>query len=260
MPAKTNAKTTTGRYSAKGKKEETIGDVAQRYLPLVKSIVAKMRIFIPPHVEAEDIYSIGLVGLMKALHRYNPEKENTFGAYAALRIRGAILDELRSLDWMPRRLRHKARELNLKRTELEQELGRPVDSEELAKVMEMPVRELKILEESVRPISIMHLDQVIDANSGDGSADRHSQLSDVTTLNARERVEERERIIVLRESIERLPQNIRQVLALYYHENMRLAEIAEIMELSESRICQLHARAVMMLREMVEHRESTRRK
>lgn len=250
----------TGRVNEEGQQVETLGDVAQRYLPLVKSIVSKMRLFIPPHVEADDIYSIGLVGLMKALHRYDPEKENTFGAYAALRIRGAILDELRSLDWMPRRLRHKARELNAKRAELEQELGRQVESEELADAMEMPARDLKQLEESVRPISIMHLDQVIESDGADGGADRHQQLADVTTLNSRERVEERERIVVLRESIERLPQNIRQVLALYYHENMRLAEIADIMGLSESRICQLHARAVMMLREMVTHREDTRKK
>jgi len=238
-------------YNAAGVSTETIQDLAQRYLPLVKSIVAKMRMHIPDSMDIEDVYSTGVYGLMSALHNYDPKKGSAFGSYASLRIRGAILDELRRIDWMPRKLRAKAKNMNAIRNELEQELGRLPKPEEMAEALEITEIEYARLEEQLRPITVINLDALFSDDPSQESNSLHEVVPDLNEMNAREYAEDKEALRVLKETMYELPEIPRKVLAMYYFENMRLAEIAEVFELSESRICQIHSKAIQQLRQAI---------
>jgi len=251
--SKQPASSGSGVYNASGTVVHSTSELAERYLPLVKSIVGKMRMHLPPALEVADVYSIGVSGLMQALHHYDPKKGTAFGAYASLRIRGAILDELRRLDWLPRKMRSQAKQLNEIRDQLTQALGREPQDEELAEALGMPVQDFKQLQEQVQPITLVNLDQLF----GDGGQDSqrgslHEAIEDRTQANARDRVEDSETIDLIREGIKQLPDIQRKILAMYYFEDMRLAEIAAAFELSESRISQIHSKAISRLRSIVQ--------
>lgn len=222
-----------------------------RFLPLVKAIVARMRIYFPPQAEVEDLYSVGVTGLVTAIHRCDPEKTASFASYAALRIRGAILDELRRLDWMPRASRMRAKSLRKKIEELEQSLGRPATEAEAAEAMELDLPAYRALLDQVRPVSLVSLDSSLNPREPERTS-VHEVVSDDTEMNARERCEKREVVELMREHLRKLPEMPRKVLVMYYYEGMRLAEIAEVFSLTESRICQIHAQAVISLRGLLD--------
>jgi len=221
--------------------------LAEKYLPLVKSIVSRMRIYFPQQIAIEDIYSVGLTGLIMAIQKYDPSKGRSFGSYATLRVRGSILDELRRLDWMPRSSRSLAKQYYRTLEVLEQRLGRVVTESEVRVELGMNEDQFSVMLDKLRPISFISLDKAADLDDPDGPS-IHEVVSDGTQLNARERCEEKEVIKLVREHIEKLPKMVQKVLGLYYFEGMRLAEIAKIFELSESRICQIHSQAVIRLR------------
>ncbi len=234
---------------ARGKKIEVEPDwsLLEKYLPLVKSIVSRMRIYFPPQAEQEDFYSIGITGLITAIRRCDPEKIDSFSSYAALRIRGAILDELRRMDWMPRANRIRAKKLRRTIEEVEQRIGGPATEEEMCKELGVSRKEYAHLLDEMRPISLISLDSPVGQEDGEG-AKIHEVISDETELDARERCEKREVVKLMKERIHNLPEVPRKVLMMYYFENMRLAEIAEVFDLTESRICQIHAQAIISLR------------
>lgn len=234
-------------YNAAGVPTETTQNLAERYLPLVKSIVSKMRMHIPDSMDVEDVYSIGVYGLMSALHNYDPKKGAAFGAYASLRIRGAILDELRRIDWMPRKLRARAKEVNKIKAALEQELGRVPNAIEMAEALDIEEIEYMKLEEKLRPVILVNLDTLFGEDASDSNS-LHEVIPDLNEVNAREFAEDKETIELMKKTLYQLPEIPRKVLAMYYFENMRLAEIAEVFELSESRICQIHSKAISQLR------------
>lgn len=240
-----------GTYSAAGLPVASRMELAERYLPLVKSIVARMRMHLPPSLDVEDVCSIGIYGLMSALQNYDPNKGTAFGAYASMRIRGAILDELRKLDWMPRKLRAQARRVGALKNELEQELGRVPEDAEVAEALGLSLNEYLALDDDLRPISIVNLDALFEEGDSSGSSSLHEVIDDRTEVNAREYMEDRETIGLLRQAITELPEMPRKVLAMYYFEEMRLAEIAAVFNLSESRICQIHSKAVIQLRQAI---------
>jgi RNA polymerase sigma factor for flagellar operon FliA len=222
----------------------------EHYMPLVKSIVARMRIYFPSGVDSDDLYSIGISGLVTAVRRCDPEKTESFASYAALRIKGAILDELRRLDWIPRSDRLLAKKLHRVLGELEQNLGRPVSEAEAAEAMGMSVPQYQRLLDTIRPVTFISLDSPAGGNSpseGEGAA-VHEVVADSTEPDARDRMERRETIALLKERIQLLPDLPKKVLMMYYYEGMRLAEIAEVFGLTESRICQIHSQAVLSLR------------
>ncbi len=218
----------------------------EQYLPLVKSIVSKMRIYLPPHADMEDIYSIAVTGLIKAIRGCDVEKTKSFPAYAALRIRGAILDELRKMDWMPRNHRIQAKRLRQVVSDLEQKLMRPATEDEICEAMEMSRSEYLKLLDQVRPITLVSLDS--DAGDTSESGPIHEIITDETEQDARDVCDRREMLELLRDRIQELPDIPRKVLMLYYYEGLRLAEIAEVFGVTESRICQIHAQAVISLR------------
>jgi RNA polymerase sigma factor FliA len=222
-------------------------DLVERYLPLVRSVVDRVRLHLPQHVEADDLYSVGVTGLVAAVRRYDPCQERTFAGYATLRIRGAVLDELRRLDWRPRRARARARQLKETIQGLEQELGRPATEEEIRQRLQLSPKDFAQMLEEVRPACFVALDQTADeANPERGSL--HETIADESVVLAADSMEKEELLRLVASRIQELPEVQRKVIAMYYFENMRLAEIAAVFNLTESRICQIHSQVVAGLR------------
>ena len=224
--------------------------LTERYLPLVRSVVDRIRINLPPHIEAEDLYSVGILGLIAAVGNYDPKQNNTFAAYASRRIRGSVLDELRRLDWRPRRARAKARRIKEVIAEIEQKNGRPATDEEVRKVLGLSAKEYAKWLEEAKPACFLALDQSPDEDGERASL--HEIIADDTDVLARDDMERRELQELVAQRIRQLPDIPRKILAMYYHENMRLAEIASVFSLTESRICQIHAQTIISLRAYIQ--------
>lgn len=222
-------------------------DLIEQYLPLVKGIVARMGIYFNSHIDMEDIYSVGVSGLISAVQRFDPEKSKSFTAYAAMRVRGAILDELRRIDWMPRTVRAAAKKLRKTIEDLEHSLQRAATEVEIRVALGLDENEYTKLLDQVRPLSFVAMDDVRSIDGND-SASMHDKISDANELNAREKTESKELVKMMRERIAGLPELHQKILSMYYFENLRLSEIAAIFKLSEARICQIHTQAVMSLK------------
>jgi RNA polymerase sigma factor FliA len=222
-------------------------ELIERYLPLVRNVVDRIKLNLPSHIEAEDLYSVGITGLIAAVRKYDPEQGNTFAGYAATRIRGAILDELRRMDWCPRRARARARKIKEAINALEQRIGGAATEEQICNELGLSRKDYaKWLEES-RPVTFIAIDQLSGGESSEGVS-LHELLPDETDETGRERVEKQEMLQLLAQRMGELPDIPRKILAMYYFENMRLAEIAAVFGLTESRICQIHSQTILGLR------------
>jgi RNA polymerase sigma factor for flagellar operon FliA len=220
----------------------------ERHLPLVRAIVERMKRKLPQSLEAEELYSVGVTGLVVAARNYRAAQAGSFAAYAATRIRGAILDELRRLDWMSRSGRCKAKRLGSALNRLEQQQGGPVAAESLCAELQMSEEELQDLQEEMRPVRMVSLDAPEESAEASDERSLHDLIADDASASAREVVERKEMAALLAERISQLPDMPRKVLAMYYYENLRLADIAACFGLTESRICQIHTQAVKQLR------------
>ncbi len=232
------------RYKRYGDLEAREKLVVQ-YAPLVRHVLGRMALVLTGPLDADDMISYGIMGLLDAIERYDPERGVKFETYAMSRIRGSIVDALRSLDILSRGARTRARELQRTIARLEMELGRPPEDPEIAQAMglEMPqFREL--LEEAA--CAVVSLDSLL---SGLDQDDRPAprELSD-SSSDLLADAEEEELVRDLARAIEGLPERERQLITLYYYEQLTMKEIAMVLGVSESRVCQLHARAVMLLR------------
>lgn len=223
----------------------------ETYLPLVRSIVARIKINLPPHIDEQDLNSVGITGLISALKKYDPEQKKSFGSYAAMRIRGAILDELRRMDWMPRNARTNFKKLRKTVEELEQRIGRPAESEEIRAELGMTHKEYNQLMAEVRPISFLPLDNASSNSDDSESANLNEIIPDEGVVPVTTKMEKDEVTQLVAERINQLPEVPRKVLAMYYFQDMRLAEIAEVFGLTESRICQIHSQAIISLRSYI---------
>ena len=222
-------------------------DLIERYLPLVRNVVDRVKITLPPHIDVEDLYSVGVTGLISAVRKYDPAQGRTFAGYAALRIRGAVLDELRRMDWCPRRTRARVRKLKEAIGDLEQKYGRPVTAEEICEELDLtPAEYEKWLDES-RPVSFVSLDHHMEGEESEGGS-LHELVPDDNDVTGRENLEQAELLQLLSKRMAELPDIPRKILTMYYHENMRLAEIAAVFGLTESRICQIHSQTILGLR------------
>lgn len=222
------------------------------YLPLVKSIVNRIKMNLPPHIDEQDLHSVGITGLISALKKYDPEQKKSFGSYAAMRIRGAILDELRRMDWMPRNARTNFKKLRKTVEELEQKLGRPATEEETRLELGMTHKEYEQLLTEVRPVTFLPLDNTSSGGGDDSeSADLSEIIPDENIMPVTSKMEKDEVTRLVAERINQLPDVPRKVLAMYYFQDMRLAEIAEVFSLTESRICQIHSQAIIGLRSYI---------
>jgi len=231
------------------------GDVHARerlvvaYSPLVKYVSGRMASGLPAHVEESDLISYGLVGLISAIERFELEREIKFETYAITRIKGAIIDELRSLDWVPRSVRARAREIERANSKLEHQLQRAPTDEEMAAQLEMTVEEFQDALLQISNSTVAALDELWTV--GDASGDSVSLLDTLTDENAPDPARAldvgdlKDRIA---DSIAKLPEREKLVIALYYYENLTLREIGEVLGVTESRVSQMHTKAVLRLR------------
>ena len=241
-------------YHQHGPGHSSEAQLVERYLPLVKTVVGRLAMCLPSHLDSEDLYSAGLVGLLQAIRHYNPQAGTAFEAYARLRIRGAVLDELRRMDWAPRSVHAKARKVQAAMAELEQAKGRLPTDEEMAEALGLSVPEYAQWLEAIRPVTFVSLD-VGGLHDDDEAVSEHEMLSDEAQTSAADQVSRQELARIIAQGIKRLPEFQRKILALYYFEDLRLREIAAICGCSESHICQTHARAIMALRAYIKRYE-----
>ncbi len=226
-------------------------ELIERYLPIVRNVVDRIKLNLPAHIDADDLYSVGITGLIAAVRKFDPEQGSTFAGYAAMRIRGAILDELRRMDWCPRRARAHARKLKVAINDVEQKLGRTATDQEVRASLGLDVKEYAKWVEEAKPVTFIALDRDPADGAGDG-ASLHDLLADENDVTGRDSMEKAELLQLLTQRIAELPDIPRKLLAMYYFEGMRLAEIAAVFGLTESRICQIHAQTILSLRGFIE--------
>jgi RNA polymerase sigma factor FliA len=218
------------------------------YAPLVKYVAGRLGSGLPAHVEEADLVSYGLLGLIGAIERYEPDRDIKFETYAMSRIRGAILDELRSLDWVPRSVRSRAREIERAITALEAKLGRAPTDEEIAGRVGISTDELEESLTDIARSSIGALDELWTV-SGDGDqVSLLDTLEDPESVRPADALDETELRETLADAIARLPEREKVVITLYYYEELTLREIGEVLGVTESRISQLHTKAVLRLK------------
>jgi RNA polymerase sigma factor for flagellar operon FliA len=240
-----DAKKFSAAWRAYGDASQSEEETLKNHLPLVRSVVDRMRASLPPHIDVEDLYSVGLLGLIQAQRRFDPTHGVTFASYATMRIRGAVLDELRRVDWMSRSLRVKAKKLTDVITAYEQKVGRPATESEIADELGISTEDYATLLDEVRPLSYVELDAV---NGDEDESNLHDVIADERQPNASEIAMKRELVKLVTDRIEKLPEMQKKILAMYYFENLRLAEIATVFGVTESRICQIHTQAVLSLK------------
>jgi RNA polymerase sigma factor for flagellar operon FliA len=217
------------------------------YAPLIKFIAQKIAVRLPSNIELDDLISSGVIGLMDAIEKYDPSRDNKFKTYAEFRIRGSILDELRAQDWVPRSVRDKAKLLDRTIVKLEATLGRTATEDEICEALKITSDEFHDLVNQVRPISMLSIDEaatfsnvdkksILNILEGEKLNNPHSQLNLKVVKD------------IIAKAIEELPEKQRLVLSLYYYEDLNLKEIGQVLDVTESRVSQLHAQAVTRLR------------
>lgn len=219
----------------------------EHYIPLVQYLVGRVAIHLPDNVDTHDLLSYGIFGLMDAIDKYDLGRDIKFETYASTRIRGAIIDGLRSTDWIPRSVRSRAREVNKVTRELENKLGRSPSDQEVAVALDMSLPKYYETLEQIRTLNLLSLDDTINTGSDsepirliDTITDENSQVD--SDLLESELMEE------LARAVDELPERERLVISLYYHDGLTLKEIGHVLEVSESRVCQIHAKAINFLR------------
>jgi RNA polymerase sigma factor for flagellar operon FliA len=221
------------------------------YLPLVKNVAGRMAAGFPKSVELNDLVNTGVIGLIEAFNNFDPERGVKFETFAVPRIRGAILDELRALDWVPRSTRAKARNIERALTKLENELGRGPSDAELAEILNISTEELRYAIKDVSVTSLLSLDELICREDDNRQVPRIETIENSTTVDVLNDMEKTELRVFLIHAISNLSEQERLVVSLYYYEELTLKEIGEIMLISESRVSQIHTRAVTRLRSMI---------
>ena len=245
------------RYACSGQGSKVEADIVHQYLPLVKTVVGRLAMTLPAHVATEDLYSAGLVGLLNAVRRFNPATGVLFETYARVRIRGAVFDELRRLDWVPRSVHDKARKVEFVMRALEQKIGRLPTNLEMAAALNLSEEEYEQLLTTIKPATFVCLDSVRSAEQ-DGEATQHEAIADASQPDPGYSTARGELANIIVGRLKHLPEVQRKVLALYYFEDLRLHEIAEVFGVTESRISQIHSAAVLALRAYLHKHDTVR--
>jgi len=233
---------------------KTTGDAAVRerlilhYSPLVKFVAGRVGVGLPSNVEQADLVSYGVFGLIDAIEKFDLERAIKFETYAIQRIRGAIIDELRALDWIPRSVRSKAREVEKTYAELEARLHRTPTEPEVAAQMDIPLKELHHIFSQVSYVNLVALDELLSGGEKGDSLSLGDTLEDTRAEDPVMAFEGEETKFLLARAIDQLSEREKIVVTLYYYESMTLAEIGRILGVTESRICQMHSKAVLQLR------------
>jgi RNA polymerase sigma factor for flagellar operon FliA len=218
------------------------------YAPLVKFVAGRLGSGLPAHVDEGDLVSYGLLGLIGAIERFDPDREIKFETYAIARIKGAIIDELRSLDWVPRSVRTRAREIERAIAELERTLHRAPTDEEIAAKVGITNEELEESLSEISRSSMAALDELWTPSAGGDQIALIDTIEDTSGPDPEHSLEQTELKEALGEAIARLPEREKLVVTLYYYEELTLREIGEVLGVTESRVSQLHTKAVLRLK------------
>ncbi|EID99802.1 MULTISPECIES: RNA polymerase sigma factor WhiG [Leptospira] len=222
--------------------------LVEKYSPLVKHVAGRIAIGMPQNVEFDDLVSYGVFGLLDAIEKFDPERQIKFKTYAMTRIRGSIFDELRSIDWIPRSIRQKAKQLEQIIGMLENKEGAHVEDEAIAKEMGISVEEFNSLLTKISGTSLVSLNDIWFLGDENDEVSFMETLESPMNMNPDTIIEKEEIKNVIVEAIKTLPDKEKKVIVLYYYEDLTLKEIGEVLEVTESRISQLHTRAVARLR------------
>lgn len=240
-------------YLAEKDKESRDALIVQ-YIYLIRYVVGRVKVTLPSTISVEDIAEYGVEGLINAIERYSPQKNTRFETYALIRIRGAIIDKIRSQDFLPRSLRQKIKVLKEAQEYLKQELGRMPTTQEVANYVDMtPEKVNQLLSEDVVMTSIYDK-----KGSSEDSMEIIDTIEDSNRLNPQEQAEDKNIKQELERALQRLPERERIIMVLYYQENMTLKEIGGTLEMSESRVCQLHAQGIMKLKNILSENRTKR--
>jgi len=220
----------------------------EKYLPLVKRISNRLAISLPAHIDDEDLLGYGVFGLLDALQKFDPSRGVKFETYATLRIRGAMIDGLRAMDWVPHSARQKVKHVYQGFGQLENTLGRNPSIEEVARHLELPLDELNAILLQAQYMTLVSLEDVNTSDSMDSNTSPLDFIIDPKSQESFNQVEKEEQKQILMKAIDKLSEKEKMVVALYYREELTLKEIAFIMNLSESRISQIHSQAILRLR------------
>jgi RNA polymerase sigma factor for flagellar operon FliA len=219
-----------------------------KYAPIVKLLANRMAMRLPPNVSVDDLVSAGRVGLLDAIEKFDPRRDVQLKTYAEFRIRGAILDELRGMDWLPRSVRRMVRQMEEATKKVEQRLSRPADVAEVAKEMGVDLDMYHAMLDHTQNTEVLSLDECVENRSDDSTSKRSYQALISGEDNPLNHVITRELTGIMAQEIKSLSEKEQLVLSLYYYEGLTLREIGEVIGLTESRICQIHTQAITTLR------------
>ena len=225
-----------------------------QYIYLTRYVIGRVKVNLPPSFSYEDIASYGVEGLIDAIEKFSPDKGAKFETYALMRIRGAIIDRIRSSDWLPRTIRKKIKEVKLTAERLKQELGRAATTKEIADVMGLEKEKVEEILASDTTVDSLYDKKGI----GEDSVEIIDTIEDKNSARPEDEIEKKDVKRELEAALKKLPERERMLLVFYYHENMTLKEIGEAINVSESRVCQLHAQAIMKLRNILSAKRSER--
>jgi RNA polymerase sigma factor for flagellar operon FliA len=230
-------------YTADGKSDKN--QLLAQHAPLVKKLAHQMKARLPPSVEVDDLIQTGMIGLLDAVNRYEEILGAQFETYAVQRIRGAMLDELRNADWMPRKMRQSMRKIELAITTLQQRLGRAPNEGEVAAELKLPLSDYQEMLADCGGHQLLYYEDFHEGGENDPFLERYTGDADADPL--RSLLESGFRAAVI-EAIDALPERDRILMGLYYEQEMNLKEIGAVLGVSESRVCQLHSQAIARLR------------
>jgi len=230
-------------YTAKGQLDANA--MLKQYSPLVRRLAHQMIAKLPANVEIDDLIQVGMIGLNDAMSRFDSEQGVQFETFATQRIRGAMLDELRGSDWMSRGGRRQQREIETAVHKLEQKLGRAPQESEIAESMGMTLTQYQEVLGKVRGTQLVYLEDMSGDEGGDDYLDRHVSNENANPLSMLQDHRMREALV---EAIKNLPEREQYVMSMYYEHDMNLKEIAAVLKVTESRICQLHSQSIARLR------------
>jgi RNA polymerase sigma factor for flagellar operon FliA len=239
-------------YTAKGKTEKD--SLLTAHMPLVKRLAHHMKAKLPPSVEVDDLIQAGMIGLLDAIGRYEETHGAQFETYAVLRIRGAMLDELRNSDWLPRSMRQNMRKIETAMATLQQRLGHPPTESEVAKMLKLSLADYQEMLADGGGHQLVYYEDFHDDDGNDSFLDRYASDEDADPLRSLLDGDFRQAVI---DAIDLLPEREKMLMGLYYEEELNLKEIGAVMGVSESRVSQLHTQAVARLRASLRERSWT---
>ena len=218
------------------------------YSPLIKYIAHRLAMRLPPNIEIDDLISAGVIGLIDAIEKFNPDKDTQFKTYAEIRVRGAMLDELRAQDWVPRSVRQKATAISAAYAKLEQALGRPADDDEVATALGVSMEEFHDLLQKASGTPILSIEDLGGVSKDGEKRDLMEVLAGTKETDPETLARLDEIRAIIARAIDELPEKERLLVSLYYYEELTMKEIGEVLGITESRVSQIHTKCVMRLR------------